>query len=524
MSSVGIELTRVNGIGLWNSWTRNFKTPLLALLDLFDNAIDAPLHGGGNESTVFPGKIHVLADTTNDDVTGIYMINNSSAPIKDIRKILEVYASEKGKDAESIGENGVGLKQGCATLSDMSFVLIRNDHHFSLGVIAAVLQQEEGVYLPSFQFKTIAHSPNSPSSPSSCMDNLSQEMNHLFTHTHTTVGQCISMYGNGNMQAGIDRLIRHFTDMTFHHQWKNEQYVFSVILHNLKHGGQTVDEAIANSIQQTPDNNNTQLNTNKQTDLDIYSQRANGILKELEQELPHHYIHIPQSFTVIINRNKIHFFYWQQRLVELSEFYIKIDKKNLYTKANDWVEPKEYDLIRIFCGFDPLRLGNKDSRSTCTLHIYSRQSGRLIKYDEDARAVLRLNNSGTTFCQGLSVIVDDMQGYLPLNPTKQDIAFGEETHGEVHKNNLFAWVGAIAAFFYNHHLDRCDSRRPKSQLYENVQKQAKLINSSSVKMKCLDQGEFTRFSKLGWFRTQTLNIRVKNKHNVQQHLGKHTLK
>eukprot|EP00566_Odontella_aurita_P030293 CAMPEP_0113598490 /NCGR_PEP_ID=MMETSP0015_2-20120614/41619_1 /TAXON_ID=2838 /ORGANISM="Odontella" /LENGTH=65 /DNA_ID=CAMNT_0000506519 /DNA_START=275 /DNA_END=469 /DNA_ORIENTATION=- /assembly_acc=CAM_ASM_000160 len=34
-------LTRVNGIGLWNSWTRNFKTPLLALLDLFDNSIDA---------------------------------------------------------------------------------------------------------------------------------------------------------------------------------------------------------------------------------------------------------------------------------------------------------------------------------------------------------------------------------------------------------------------------------------------------------------------------------------------------
>ena len=129
------------------------------------------------------------------------------------------------------------------------------------------------------------------------------------------------------MQAGIDRLIRHFTDMTFHHQWENELFVFSVILHNLKHGGQTVDEAIANSIQQTPDNNNTQLNQNKQTDLDIYSQRANGILKELEQELPHHYIHIPQSFTVIINQNKIDFFYWQQRLVELSEFYIKIDKK-----------------------------------------------------------------------------------------------------------------------------------------------------------------------------------------------------
>ena len=35
--------TRVNGIGLWNSWTRNFKTPLLACLDLLDNSFDAAL-------------------------------------------------------------------------------------------------------------------------------------------------------------------------------------------------------------------------------------------------------------------------------------------------------------------------------------------------------------------------------------------------------------------------------------------------------------------------------------------------
>ena len=32
---------RVNGKGMWHAWTRSFDTPLLALLDLFDNAVDA---------------------------------------------------------------------------------------------------------------------------------------------------------------------------------------------------------------------------------------------------------------------------------------------------------------------------------------------------------------------------------------------------------------------------------------------------------------------------------------------------
>ena len=45
-----------------------------------------------------------------------------------------------------IGENGVGLKQGCATLSDLSFVLVKNgsDDKVELGFCAESLQLAKG--------------------------------------------------------------------------------------------------------------------------------------------------------------------------------------------------------------------------------------------------------------------------------------------------------------------------------------------------------------------------------------------
>jgi len=42
--------------------------------------------------------------------------------------------------------SGVGLKQSCAALSDLSFVLVKNGlNNFELGIIAKVLQKDDGV-------------------------------------------------------------------------------------------------------------------------------------------------------------------------------------------------------------------------------------------------------------------------------------------------------------------------------------------------------------------------------------------
>jgi len=39
-SSDNGKISQVDGIGLWNSFTRNFSSPLLAAFDLLDNAFE----------------------------------------------------------------------------------------------------------------------------------------------------------------------------------------------------------------------------------------------------------------------------------------------------------------------------------------------------------------------------------------------------------------------------------------------------------------------------------------------------
>ena len=205
-----LSFTRVDGKGLWRSWKRNFKNKLLALLDLIDNSLDASIVTAPpernkdndeeddddeccdwrNKRMNFIGRIHIYPD---DDVTvqeqgirpnsvsssssfvaaaaattatpavtmpsptttttppsstkGLCIINNSFHPIRPLVQVLEVYNSSKiHSGAHDIGENGVGLKQGCATLSDLSFVLVKNEEEgfVELGIIAESLQLPEG--------------------------------------------------------------------------------------------------------------------------------------------------------------------------------------------------------------------------------------------------------------------------------------------------------------------------------------------------------------------------------------------
>ncbi|KAL3798341.1 hypothetical protein HJC23_004994 [Cyclotella cryptica] len=149
-----LKRTRVDGKGMWNSWTRNFRTHTLALLDLIDNALDASIQAPGEVSDNFIGRVHILPDIFERDerpkltTTGITIVNNSWKPIRSLAQVLEVYNSSK-LDAGSgdIGENGIGLKQGCAALSDLSFILVKNgdDSRCELGIVAEQLQRVESV-------------------------------------------------------------------------------------------------------------------------------------------------------------------------------------------------------------------------------------------------------------------------------------------------------------------------------------------------------------------------------------------
>ena len=50
---------------------------------------------------------------------------------------------------------------------------------------------------------------------------------------------------------------------------------------------------------------------------------------------------------------------------------------------------------------------------------FLQHSGRLVQFKQDARDMIGLVNGGTDYCQALTVIIDDVHGKLPLDPTKQ---------------------------------------------------------------------------------------------------------
>lgn len=477
------DFTRVNGIGLWNSWTRNFKTPLLACLDLLDNSFDAALH------PEFAGKIHVspLSFAGTVERSGIVIRNNSYKAVKSLEKVLEVYSSTKGKRG-SVGENGVGLKQGCATLSDLSFVLSKHDRTLELGVIAAALQQPEGVRLPSVRLTY-----------DDAQDvDMKQFKAELETVVSADVGirNCVEAFGGGCFDVGLEEL-RKQCRMLLSSTWGDN--AFSVIITDLTHG-----------------NNNE--NASQSTRMKV--SKAQGLLDEIKKELPRFYIHIPPLFECVINKDPVIFSYWQKRLVELSSFQFKIDKKNdwsNYSKQDEekWKSPKEGYPLKMYIGFDPLRASDKQTSNALSVFVYSRQSGRLIKHLRDARAQVKLTNSGTVYAQGLTLIVDDRDGELPLNPTKQDIAFGEEEYGSAHEENLFSWMSACVFLFWNHHAEKTKMKKRelgmKVLAYANAV--SHLVQAQSRDKVTLDQLDLTTFRDIRWARTDnhfsnTIHIRL----------------
>ena len=164
---------------------------------------------------------------------------------------------------------GVGLKQGCATLSNLSFVLIKNgaEGYVELGIIAFSLQTIEGPYLPSFKFSI-------PNNDEDISTSIHEQMKALFMKDENIhEAECIKQYGssvssggNGNsgssskfdLERGIDRLCHHYHSIL---NFYDNDYVFGVIL-------------------------NEMILTNP--------------IKDLQEMIPRTYLHIPRKVRVSI--------------------------------------------------------------------------------------------------------------------------------------------------------------------------------------------------------------------------------
>jgi len=187
------------------------------------------------------------------------------------------------------------------------------------------------------------------------------------------------------------------------------------------------------------------------------------------------------------------FQYWPQRLVELSSFTVKIDKAVPFHKMQEVLNTptKHAYKLRVFCGFDRMRINEGIyTEKAASLYIYSRQSGRLITYEEDGRNSLGMANGSSKFCQGLTIIIDDIKGKLPLNPTKQELAFGEQEDGEVHEANMKAWISCVSKFYYDYHFAKFNNSKAA------VTNKVKAFGSDelpSEQLKGIDNSQLTTF-------------------------------
>ena len=205
-----------------------------------------------------------------------------------------------------------------------------------------------------------------------------------------------------------------------------------------------------------------------------------------------------------------------------------IDRKNDFRSAPDWIHPESeddtYD-IQVTIGFDPTRANplrgqRQASENTfiggqaCSLLIYSRVSGRLFLKHDDARGVLRLNNSGTHYCQGLTIIVDDYEGNLPLTPTKESLAFGLEDHGTIHERNLYAWLGALASTYWTHFYNKYKTKGALGEAIKSkVGRVKELGREDGSILPTLKDGTFSTVKNVG-FRKENVQGSIRSYNSV----------
>jgi hypothetical protein len=453
--------TVVNGIGLWNNFARSFQTSLLAFLDLLDNAIDsvdmdahrvaatAAFETAGDNAAAQPQQPLAYVDIDGER-DGISLINTCAREIPSMRQILELYSSNK-IDTPLIGENGIGLKQGCACLSDLSFICTKSqwssssdatqpESTFQLGIIAKCLQSETQVLLPSLQFTSA---------------NTIREELIEWVQDNDDVRLAVQQYGDQeDLDDAIARLEQTFVNLQ--DVYPDHPHVYGLFLHHVKQGKGSG------------------------------SDRSGSLLDEIMDDLPHRYLHIPNTVIVSVRGERIRFCYWQSRLVEMAEFKLSVNPAVLMRDDLDWnstavtkspyYQPQQYCAFRLYIGFDALRVVDRNMDSNPHLYIYSRSSGRQIVRHADARNIIEMGSSGSNYSQGMTILLDDYQTSLPLNPTKQDTAFADCSTGEIFRTNLYMWIRAAVRVYYSRYFD-CLYHKKKTPLTEALRALAPTIRT-----------------------------------------------
>ncbi len=454
--------SRVNGLGMWSAWERNFSNKLKACLDLVDNAVDAALWDSDDEDEEEreqrgrplteqerwekqSGNIHISterhrlameyydsddddhdkagggqrtsegennptspkpplflvhdvlgAGTTNtasedpdadetandfrliDDENTLCLHNDCVNPVKELRKILDVYNSDKSESA--IGENGVGVKQAAAAMSNLSIVvttrideeplMIHNDDIerrensvkrvrkglVSIGVLAKKMQTKDACTIPSWTLpiefdidekrkktssgRTDTNVGNDPDMDgnevvdddedndwkgNSCVSILMQKLFNI-THNSYLFGKVMKEFGGAasknRRKYGMRRLAKHIELMIMSTKKKDKKlkpphpHQYLMILHKFGKHKFTAKNG----------ENNASI-VKARNDLD-------DLLRDLADEMPRTYLHIPPApyFKIRVNQKLLKFQYWE-RNVRTTLVVQTTDKKTVHSNC-----------------------------------------------------------------------------------------------------------------------------------------------------------------------------------------------
>jgi hypothetical protein len=491
----------ISGKGMWDAWTRSFDTPLLAFLDLLDNAVDASWSLLEHSAE----KPRIQIDIDNQIGSGGIWMRNASKYIPPLSEVLQVYKSKKGSAKDSIGENGIGVKHACASLSDLSLVFCKRDmEYLSVGILMKDLQQDKAIVLPSFEWHTSVNIP--------------EQLEKMCTVTHPhTWGKALEAYGDGDLEDGMNQCFRHMMAIQ-EGDWKDYPNVFTMVLNELKHEGldSTTDAHVEDERE-------------RHREPKTAEEKSKELLHDLQKKMPYLYLHL-NNFEVKIQKTVIKSTYWERRLVELTKFELEIPTDEHFAKMHPELyakgkvtqitDPKKS--VRFFCGFNPFRSsdegndeaamgdveaetdlgmvgGRNVNSASMKLYLYSRQSGRLIKVEHDPRSRLGLGAGSTNFNQGLTVIIDDYNGTIPLNPTKQDTSYGHSSHGQIHSDNVDEWTAAITHFYWMYHFEMV-ANESKRALSEAVGKRKDAIKAliSQPSVAPFSYGTFIEYQDLSF--------------------------
>ena len=188
---------------------------------------------------------------------------------------------------------------------------------------------------------------------------------------------------------------------------------------------------------------------------DVVGGSSKKILDDLQSSLPSMYFRRPRNCHVQIGQKAISFGlkYWGQQLISFTKFEIMVDPHTLWKDSSDWNNTKvtqEKLKFNVFCGFDSQRTKSDVNRLQVLFYV----RGELVYKEVDARKTLGLSDKRNMYCQGLTVLLDDVNNNCSLNETEDDFYYRlADSNDKTLKSNIHAWLGGVVQKYWTYHRD-----------------------------------------------------------------------